>query len=68
MQEIAARTQEIVALQTEFRDVHRELEGARAELPPLEEVRRDVQRRENERASLAARLVGAKEKAGRCGA
>lgn len=65
-QEIASRTQEITALQAEFRDVHRELEAARAELPPLEQVRRDTQRRENERASLTARLARAKEKAGRC--
>jgi hypothetical protein len=66
VQEIATRTQEISALQQEFIELHKAFEAARAEVPPVEEVRRNILRRENERASLSSRIAKAKEKAERC--
>jgi septal ring factor EnvC (AmiA/AmiB activator) len=65
MQEIASRMREIETLQGEFRDLHKALEAVKAEVPPVEEVRRNILRRANERASLSSRIAKAKEKAER---
>ena len=64
--EIAARTAEIRTLQEDFKRLHQELDRSKGELPELDALRKQLLRRENERASLSTRIAKAKAKAEGC--
>jgi DNA repair exonuclease SbcCD ATPase subunit len=66
MKEIASRLTEIRTLQEDFKTLHQDVESAKADLPSAEELMKQIQRKENDRASLSTRTVKAKEKAESC--
>lgn len=57
---------EIQELQGEFKELHQEVERANAGMPSVDELTKEIQRKENERASLRTRTAKAKEKAQAC--
>lgn len=59
---------EIQELQGEFKELHQEVEQAKAGMPSVDELTKAIQRKENERASLRTRTAKAKEKAQACAA
>lgn len=64
--DIAARIEEIQGLQADFKELHRNVDAAKAELPNAAELRKQIMRKENERASLNARIAKSKDKAEGC--
>eukprot|EP00892_Ulva_mutabilis_P001157 jgi/Ulvmu1/11041/UM007_0222.1 len=63
IQDITNRIMEIQTAQEEFKAVHQAVEAAKSSMPSQEELRKAIQRKENERASLNTRIVKAKDKA-----
>jgi len=58
--------QEIRELQEQFKALHQSLEASKQEFPEPEQMRKAISRRENDKASLATRIVKAKDKAETC--
>lgn len=63
IQDISNRIAEIHSAQEDFKAIHQSVEAAKANMPSQDELRRAIQRKENERASLNTRIVKARDKA-----
>lgn len=62
------RITEIQSAQEDFKTLHQSVEAAKASMPSEDELRKAIQRKENERASLNTRTVKARDKAQACAA
>lgn len=63
LQDISNRIAEIQSTQEDFKVLHQSVTAAKANMPSQDELRKGIQRKENERASLNTRIVKARDKA-----